>query len=189
MNLDETKIGNLELEKGLVRKGVAMYAWDGIKECTNLECPVVDQCKYVHHGKCAVQVEYIQTLYKTMFSTYSYLDETMLFKIGMEIVPLYVHLIRLQIVELSLHTPITLTEKGNQAIHPVYREIRETLKTIGAMWKSLDMTFAFGEKLKLSGKSDASIKDAKSKVDYERGDPDYYKKISAEGASRKGVIR
>lgn len=186
MNLDETKIGNLELDKGIVRKGVSLYAWDGIRECTNLECPVVDQCKYVHCGKCAVQVEYIQTLYNTILNTYSYLDETMLFKIGMEIVPLYVHLIRLQIIELSLNTPIVFSEKGNIGIHPVYREIRETMKAIGSMWKNLEISFEFGEKLKLSGKKKSGNGNA---PDFEKGDPEFYKRISSEGTSRKGVIR
>lgn len=185
MNLDETKIGNLELDKGLVRKDISMYAWDGIRECTNLDCPVVNQCKYLHRGKCAVQVQYITALYNAILGTYSYLDESLLFKIGTEIVPLYVHLIRLQIVELSLATPVL--QGMSVSIHPVYKEIRATLTTINMMWKALDVSFEFGEKVRLM-KADGKTNIVKKKS-IEHGDPEFYQRISQEGSSRKGVIR
>jgi hypothetical protein len=184
--IDSSKIGSLELSKGFVRKDIMMFAWDGIRECTRDECPVVDQCKYIHSGRCSVQVQYVESLYKAILSTYSYLDETMLFKIGMEVIPLYTHLVRLQIIELSLTTPMTESAKGTAMVHPVYKEIRETLKTIGAMWKGLDLAFMFGEKAKLTRKG---APDDPKVIDNERGDPDFYKKISAEGPSQKGKIR
>jgi hypothetical protein len=183
MKMDIAKIGTFDLDKGNVRANVKMFAWDGIRECDPHECPMVDECAYPHKGKCAVQVQYMQALYTAILNTYSFLDEAMLFKIGIELIPLYVQLSRLQIIELSLASPVYQTKVG-PSIHPVYREIRDTLRAIQSMWKGLEMSFTFGEKLNLHHKGDG-----KKKVDLENGDPDFYKKISQEGASRKGVIR
>lgn len=184
MKMDVAKIGEFDLDKGNVRANVKMFAWDGIRECYP-ECPMVDECKYLHKGKCAVQVQYVQALYTAILGTYSFLDETLLFKIGIELIPLYVQLSRLQIVELSLISPTLLGDKGTITIHPIYREIRDTLRCIQSIWKGMDMTFAFGEKLRLHKNNG----DGKKKVDLENGDPDFYKKISQEGTSRKGIIR
>ena len=192
VDLDSLKIGEMQLEKGLIRREITMFAWDGIRDCNSEEgCPVVDMCKYLHKGKCAVQVKYLESLYKAVLGTYSYLDEAMLFKVGMQIVPLYVQLVRLQIVELSLRTPMSFTDKGTPFVHPIYKEIRETLKTIAIMWKDLDLTFNFGEAVVLSGKKknpNIEAEEVKA-VDYERGDPNFYKRISQEGPSQKGIIR
>lgn len=188
--VDSSKVGMFSLDKGAIRDNVKMFAWDGVKECDVEFCPLSEECKYTHEGKCAVQLEYIQALYRSLLSTYLYLDEAMLFKIGMELVPLYVHLSRLQIVELSLRTPISLTDKGNPSIHPVYKEIRETLKTIQTIWKGMDLAFSFGENAKkLLKDGGSSVSSNPKEIDYERGDPDFYKKISQEKPSRKGVVR
>jgi hypothetical protein len=75
------------------------------------------------------------------------------------------------------------------AIHPVFKEIRSTLQCIHSMWKSLDMVFMFGEKVKLAKKPKKEDDGGGKIIDYERGDPNFYQKISTEGASREGVIR
>ena len=179
---DSLKIGELTLNKGTVRKDVQMYAWDAIRECTEMRCPVFNMCTYIKRGKCAVQVKYLEALYQSILSNYKYLDEMMLFKIGMQIVPLYIQLVKMQIIEMSLESPMTFTEKGF-VMHPVYKEIRATLTTIHSMWKDLDLCFDFAKKPDPSGSSVVDTGDA------ERGDPQYYKSISESQISRKGVIR
>ena len=184
LDINSLKIGDLQLEKGLVRKNVTMFAWDGIRECSNEDCPVSDLCHYAKRGKCAVQVKYLESLYKAILGTYSYLDDVMLFKIGMQVIPLYVQLVRLQLVELSLNSPIYTSNKGMEMAHPIYKEIRETLKTIHVMWKDLDLSFQFNSKPEMN-----PGKGSEKKADYEKGDPEYYKKISKEGKSKKGILR
>jgi hypothetical protein len=193
MDTSHLDIGSLTLDKGLVRRDVKMFAWDGIQECTGgihvvdaehpnpFICPVTHLCGYIKRGKCAVQVKYLEALYSSVLGTYSYLDEAMLFKIGMQIIPLYVQLVKLQIVELSLHSPIYTTDKGAIMVHPVYKEVRETMKAIHIMWKDLDLSFSFNKKPKLA---DEAIEDTG------RSDPNFYKKlIAADGGSQKGIIR
>ena len=180
------KIGELALEKGFVRKDVVMFAWDGIRDCSVEQCPVVAMCGYLKRGKCAVQVKYLDTLYNSILGTYKYLDEAMLFKIGMQIVPLYVQLMKMQIVELSLESPMMVTEKGGLVVHPIYREIRSTLVAINGLWKDLDLTFAF------SGKPNPTVSGGSSSDlpgDNEKGDPGYYKTITSNPVSMKGIIR
>ena len=195
MNADVSnlKIGSLTLEKGEVRKDVKMFAWDGIPLCTGgifevnpddpnppVICPVNHLCTYIKRGKCAVQVKYLESLYSSVLGTYHYLDEAMLFKIGMQIIPLYVQLVKLQIVELSLHSPTYMSDIGTVMVHPIYKEIRETMKTIHIMWKDLDLAFSFQKKPAL---------DPSKEVENERGDPAFYKKLIGDNTSQKGVIR
>ena len=175
---------NLVLDKGQVRKDVSMFAWDSIRECSGEDCPVTEMCTYIKRGKCAVQTKYLDALYKAILTNYKFLDEVMLFKIGMQIVPLYLQLVRMQIIELSLPSPAMYTEKG-VSMHPVYKEIRETLKTIHTMWKDLDLCMSFN--MKPSFKPEAA--GTAETGDTERGDPNYYKSISEGNVSRKGVIR
>lgn len=196
MNADVSnlKIGSLTLDKGEIRENVKMFAWDGIQMCTGGEidlaniddpnlCPVNHLCSYIKRGKCAVQVKYLEALYSSILGTYHYLDEPMLFKIGMQIIPLYVHLVKLQIVELSLHGPTYLSDKGNILIHPIYKEIRETLKAIHVMWKDLDLTFTFNKKPGLKDANPAAPEDTG------RSDPTFYKRLTEDNTSMKGVIR
>jgi hypothetical protein len=75
------------------------------------------------------------------------------------------------------------TDKGTILPHPVYKEIRETMKTIHVMWKDLDLAFSF------AGKANPVKKDG-AEIDYEKGDPTYYKRMIADGSgSQKGIIR
>jgi hypothetical protein len=185
-NVDDLKIGELNLDKGLVRKDVSLFAWDGVQECNPQICPVEDMCAYIKRGKCAVQMNYLKALYGAILGTYSYLDDVMLFKIGMQVIPLYVQLIKLQMVELSLESPIYTTEKGTIMPHPIYKEIRETLKAIHVMWKDLDLSFSFNKGLSLKKPGADGIIDT---GDPERGDPTYYEKISKDTTSMKGIVR
>jgi hypothetical protein len=127
-----------------------------------------------------VQVKYLESLYTSVLGTYHYLDEAMLFKIGMQIIPLYVQLVKLQIVELSLTSPTYVSYKGTVMVHPIYKEIRETLKTIHIMWKDLDLSFNFQKKPGL---------EPDGKEDYITGDPTFYKKLIDGNESQKGIIR
>ena len=200
MDTSNLKIGSLNLEKGTIRKDVKMFAWDGIQECNGglvdidddqammNRCPVADICTYVKRGKCAVQVKYLESLYSSILGTYTYLDEPMLFKIGMQVIPLYLQLVKLQIVELALRHPTYISDKGTIMIHPIFKEIRETLKTIHIMWKDLDLSFTFGQKPGIRNGVDPKTIEAGAK-DYEHGDPSFYKRLTAGNESQKGVIR
>jgi len=178
--MDDLRIGELNLDKGKIRKDVRLFAWDSIRVCNPDECPVSHICTYIKQGRCAVLVQYIKVLYDSILSNYKTLDDVSLFKVGMQIIPLYLQLAKLQLVEMGLHTPLQTTEKGMMVAHPVYREIRETMKTISAMWRDLEITInSFG----LVDPSRGSASDDLN------GDPSYYDKMTKNNLPQKGVIR
>lgn len=177
-------VGDSQLEKGEVREGITLYAWDSIPRCTSGECPVHVSCVYEKEGKCGVLSDYLQTFYKAVLGTYRYMDETMLFKVGMQIVPIYLHLAKFQLIELSLQSPMTLDSKGNEIIHPVYKGIRDTMKTINSLWKDLGLTFEFPFKPKLKPSEEDNLPGNTG-----RGDPSYYANLTKDNRSMKGVVR
>jgi hypothetical protein len=66
-------------------------------------------------------------------------DETLLFKVGMHILPLYKTLCKLKMDELSTVHPIFVTHRGDRKADPVYKEIRETIKMINMAWKDIGL--------------------------------------------------
>jgi len=139
MGMDLTK-NSFDFNKGDIREGMKLFAWDGIQDCSAVLCCVFDKCLFLKRGKCAVHVNYIRQLTDTIACSYKYLDEMQYFKIGMQIVPLYSHLLRLKLLEMSLSQIVFVNNKGIKFIHPVYKEIRQTLITIHMMWKDLEIT-------------------------------------------------
>lgn len=165
--MELTNIGSFNLEKGLIREGHKLFAWDGVQDCNEDSCVVVNKCNYIHKGKCAVHTKYLATLCDTICSTYKYLDEMQYFKIGMHIIPLYSHLLRLKLVEMSLTTIACENNKGMKFIHPVYKEIRQTLGTIHLMWKDLGMNPGIPD-IPNPSNNDTTI----------NGDPNYYDSLA-----------
>jgi hypothetical protein len=53
--------------------------------------------------------------------------------------PLYRLLCRLKIEEVGFNRAIYTTDKGNYKANPVFREMRETIKQIEQIWKTLNL--------------------------------------------------
>jgi len=177
-------IGTESIDKGFVREGIPLAAWDGLKECSQALCPIFHRCSYVKDGippQCEVQKRYVVSILERLFRKYRYLDEASVLTIGMQIVPLYSHLAQLQIIELSLHLhDITgVTDKGSVYVHPIYKEIRETMKTIHLAFKTLGIEAPY------PGKPDP---DGPDEGDAFKGDPSYYRKLK-DSTVKKGVVR
>ena len=188
MNELISKLGNLDLDKGDIRTGHKLIVWDAVQDCIRERCPIYSKCDYPKKDKCTVQVRYIETLILTVKNTYKYLDDVQLAKVGLHLIPLYSHLVRLKIIEKSIETNniVQTTNKGMRYIHPVFKEIRQTLQEINMMWR--DLTIA---PLNLTPPDPEDV-DEPVKGDDPRlvdGDPLYYKRMAAQGTLRKKVIR
>lgn len=179
-------IGEQALQKGEVRDGMQLVAWDCIQECNPLECPIGTVCSYVTksslRGLCALQTEYLQAFTSTIFETYRYLDQADTFRIGMHLVPLYSQLCRQKIVEKGVKQLAYQDAKGVTRIHPIYKEMRETMKTITTIWR--DMGFQAPNTPNLPG---TEVNKLEGKKGY--GDPNYYTEISKDADNKKGLIR
>lgn len=194
------KLGGLDLDKGEVRPGHTFFMWDAVQDCVEHECPVYDECKYEKRDKCAVQVKYVSSICHVIINTYKYLDDVQLTKIGVQLVPLYSHLCRLKIIEksITLGNIVGSTAKGIQFIHPVFKEIRQTMLMINQMWRDLLIRPI---NLMTPDPSDPSAPLSNPDNDPRLidGDRTYYKKLTRKhvpakggrdlGISRKGLLR
>ena len=187
MNELITKLGSLDLDKGDIRDGHKLIIWDAVQDCIQKACPIYSKCDYPKKDKCTVQVRYIETLILTVKNTYKYLDDVQLAKVGLHLIPLYSHLVRLKIIEMSIPTNeiIQVTKKGKYA-HPVFKEIRQTLHEINMMWKDITIAPLNAQPPDPTDVEKEIVGDDPRLVD---GDPLYYKRMAAQGTLRKKVIR
>lgn len=169
---------NNSLNKGIVREGKQLIAWDCVQECDHNNCPLSEKCVYrVDEGeKCALQASYLQALTDTIFTTYRYLNEDVLFKIGMHLVPLYSQLCRQKIVEKAVVNLCYEDSKGVTRIHPIYKEIRETMKVITLFWKEIGFSEMVNPDLPAVGR-----------VGF--GNINHYNNISQNSDNKRDVIR
>jgi hypothetical protein len=170
-------IGSTSLDKGKIKDGLSLMGWDSVDNCSGEDCSLYDRCKHIKSGKCAVQVAYINNMCETMIEVYKHMDEGSLFKVGMHLMPLYSYLCKMKIVEAGVRDMVNITNKGIVQIHPIYKEIRETLKTILRIGRDLDL---FYRGVPQEGEIDLG--------DENNGSRDHYKRIS-ELPERKKVVR
>ena len=69
----------------------------------------------------------------------SQLTEPVLFKIGMHLVPQYKMLLKMKLAEMGIEGVIGVDLNGKPYIHPIYKEIRETIKCVNATWALLGL--------------------------------------------------
>jgi len=67
--------------------------------------------------------------------------EGMTYQVGMHLLPLYKVLCRLKMEEILIRSQDVVLEnaRGVRYINPVYKEIRETIKLIQAMWRDIGL--------------------------------------------------
>jgi hypothetical protein len=86
-------------------------------------------------------LKYLKAVTQVIMTNYEKnLDEGQLYRVGMHIVPLYRNLCRFKIYELGVGSVVHTDEKGKRTVDPIYKEIREHIKLIEQMWKSVGIT-------------------------------------------------
>lgn len=175
---NELNIANDSLNKGLVRDNKSLIAWDCVVSCDFEQCPIANTCVYKKNegDKCKLQVEYLQAFTNMIFSTYRYLNDDMLYKVGMQLIPLYSMLCRQKIVEKSVGQLAYFDAKGIVRIHPIYKEIRETMKVIAVISKEIGFTEILNPDLPRVGREGF-------------GDINHYEEISKNADNKRNVIR
>ena len=144
--------------------GKTMILWDAISPCHKDACPIKHLCPHAQSTtKCEVETQYINAAVASIITSND-LTDAQIHHAGTILMPLYSHLVKFKLVELSLESPLIKAKKGHAAIHPIYKEMRETIKTINKVWTDL---FKAQIKTKLPNVRDL----------LEHGDPGYVQKM------------
>lgn len=134
----DTELYRLVPTKGKTKLGHRMIALDAVRECVGEECPVYDQCPYTKNGKCTVERGYLEAVMNSLYEMVGRdMNQELLNKITLHLLPLFHQLVRFQIFAYSVSEVCYTTARGLLKMHPVFKEIRETIRAIEATQKSM----------------------------------------------------
>lgn len=138
-------VGSIEIQKGQTAEGIPVVTWDAIIPCEDEKCPITEHCPYEHAGRCRVRKEYIAYVQKLLLGQVDKEKEMVVFRIGMELIPLFN-----QLIDIKIHSygkrPVYVTDKGNYAVQPLLKELRACLKAISDCLSNLSDGFSGGVK-------------------------------------------
>jgi hypothetical protein len=137
-------IGGLSTGRGELENNVKIFAWDAVKDCNGRECPGFRYCACEDIGQpCDVMRRYIAQVYSVVLKASETQapeqKEAILLRIGFDLIPLYKILISLKIAEMGVDKVIEMDIKGTRRANPIFKEIRETIKTIEFTWKTIGL--------------------------------------------------
>jgi hypothetical protein len=142
-NLDRTRPWDLTPKKGYYRGSIKMVAWSAVHLCQKRRCPAYDACKFQKSGRCALMMSYLGAFSEMIHAEFGEeivkRGERFLYQIGMHLIPLYRILCKLKIAEFGVVSPTFTTDKGVIKPHPIFREIRDTIRAISMMWERLGL--------------------------------------------------
>ena len=139
----------MSLGKGTLENGKKLYAWDTVQNCLDNDCPAFQYCDFAIsklsekrksqlsdlENKCFAQVSYLRDVASLILSELPDIDQITLFKVGSHLMPLYSMWARLKIAELGVRNVVSTGPRGGFVVHPIYRELRDTVIKIEQMWK------------------------------------------------------
>lgn len=141
-------IGDMTLYKGKLGD-VQMIMWDALPDCSD-ECPIYENCPYEKKRiKCEMRRRYLESVMEKLEAGVKKQDEMSALTIGLMVAPLFQSLISFKIFEHSLQHNVMLRTK----VHPIYKEIRQTIKEISGLLKDLGLTAEDTKKSYLDGNS------------------------------------
>jgi len=129
------KVGGISIGRGNHQDYGQMVMWDHVPDCRGEECPAYRKCHYITKdvpgSPCYVIKEYQKAVITRIYAACgTEITSAQSMRIGLELLPLFKLLIRLKLEEAGLVGVVYTTPKGVQAVHPVFKEIRDTVKAI-----------------------------------------------------------
>lgn len=167
--------------------------WDYIHACEPGTCELArnDICTYINNekepGLCAVEEWYIHNIFATLaeFAKKSG-DDLVKQWLGFHLMPLYHNLVKLKKTEWAISAMGRIeyqTNIGDWKIHPIYKELRETIRSITREWKVAGMMEVAKELGYLNTAEPKDVGEGMTKHRKRRGDIHAVEKI--EGTYRK----
>jgi hypothetical protein len=123
--------------------------WTAVQECEGMNCVAAHACIYrvvdpdYDRPKCTVMMKYLKQVEAMILYNFGKdLSEADLFRVGMHLIPLYKQLVRFKISEMAITSQgvAEFAKNGTTKINGVFKEIREVIRSIDAVWKELGMT-------------------------------------------------
>lgn len=170
------ELNTLKIAKGKI-SSKSFPLWDAVPLCDD-ECLIYDSCTYEKEKRCKLRVIYLRTILSMALDALpkdKREDEYHLQLLGCSLIPLFSQLSLFKIVEYSVGMdPLILVKGGGVKMHPVYGEIRKTLKDIDDVWVKLGIgrrPKGIGDQLPISPKTGKGVEKG---VDLIHGQGDYY---------------
>jgi len=117
--------------KGTTKEGLKIIMFDAVQNCRAEQCPIFNDCKYLKTGRCTVEINYLRAVFDSVNDMVGK-DTTqgVLNKVTLHLLPLFHQLIRFQIYAYSVQDVCYTTTRGQIRAHPIFKEIRDTLRSI-----------------------------------------------------------
>ncbi len=129
-----------------LKEELQIIMFDAIQHCRTTDCPIYDKCPYPKDPmtRCMVEMTYLKAIRTSIWKDVgAKMTQALLNKIGLHLLPLYHQLIRLQMYAYSIADVAYLTARGQIKINPVFKEIRDCIRTIESTQKSMGMAPEF----------------------------------------------
>lgn len=119
--------------------------WTAVQRCDLDRCVARLACPFYlkSTNRCTVVMRYLKEAEAMVLQNFGEtLTDPELYRVGMQLIPLYKQLARLKIVEMSLSTRAMTeeTKAGTSKMHPVFKEIRECIRAINAEWREIGIS-------------------------------------------------
>jgi len=158
--------------------------WDYIHACEPSVCELAkkDICNYTKEGLCGVEEWYVNAIFAVLAGFAKKSGDPLVKQwLGFHVMPLYHQLVKLKKLEWAVSAVGRMefeTRQGEWKIHPVYREIRDTIRSITMEWKMAGMQDVARELGYLGAATPDGINDAMmSRKRRKRGDVNAVSKI------------
>ena len=198
-------IGAVKLEKGTwncssdTEKSFYLIAWDFAFKCRYEDCGLFERCTYVKHwtmrredlgkqgrtDKCRMQQRYMKSIiyaFVEKMRSAKKSEQESVIKLGFHLLPLYAQLFKFKLLEIDNDELLMRTARGDSKINPIYKEIREIIKTITTVWKDIGSSTRM--KMNIRDVGDSAFIDAMySAVEGDDEDEDADKSVSEKGTS------
>ena len=140
------EIGRMHVMKGRDHGNTKqILSWETVKPCRGERCGAYDLCEYLSRNipgsKCKVETIYLKAIASVIYRNFNtVMDEPTMMRVGMHLMPIYQNLCRMKIIEAGVVVAVDEDARGKLGLHPVYKEMRETIKLAEQTWRSLGLT-------------------------------------------------
>jgi len=183
--LNNQTFNTVSVYKGKLNN-VPVFSWDFISPCIKEKCGIYERCRFaqgeglysfeikhahVQDKYCTTQKRYIDKVFETLiFSNRDTLTPEDSIRLGLMVMPMFGHLIKLKIAEAGEDQILFTDVKGMKKINPIYREIRETVKSINSILNELGL----------------EAPELPNAQDFANGDPNYYDRMYGDESGEEG---